>query len=205
MKKTRIIFATNNPNKVLEIQHALGAEAEIISLKEAGIDIEIPEPHNTLQANASEKSVTIHKLTGLDCFSEDTGLEVVALNGAPGVRSARFAGDHAESSENITLLLHKMQGMENRDARFRTVISLISEGKELFFEGVCEGIIAEKALGENGFGYDPVFIPNGSNKRFAEMGREEKNTFSHRRKAANQLIAYLKSAPQKSNEPNGQN
>lgn len=193
MQKKRIIFATNNAHKVAEMQIALGLQLEIISLKEAGIEIEIPEPHDSLEANASEKSRTIHQLTHLNCFSEDTGLEVKSLNGAPGVRSARFAGEQAGAEENIHLLLEKMLGETDRTAQFRTVISLIWEGKEYHFEGVCKGSIEEHAKGEKGFGYDPVFIPEGASKRFAEMTGEEKNKYSHRRKAADQLVHFLQS------------
>src|SRR5690349_15587809 len=135
----KLIFATNNQHKVEEIQAAIGRELEVISLKQAGIDIDIPEPHPTLEANASEKSTTIHRLTGGDCFSEDTGLEVEALNGEPGVKSARYAGEDRSFSNNIEKLLYKLQGQANRKARFRTVISLIMDGQEHLFEGICEG------------------------------------------------------------------
>ncbi|RYY19578.1 MAG: non-canonical purine NTP pyrophosphatase, partial [Chitinophagaceae bacterium] len=152
-----IIFATNNQNKVEEIQAAIGDQVRIITLAEACIDIDIPEPHQTLQENASEKSKTIHKLTGLDCFSEDTGLEVIALNGEPGVLSARYAGEDKSFDKNIDKLLGKLTGIRDREARFRTVISLIWLGQEYFFEGICEGAITETRVGRNGFGYDPVF------------------------------------------------
>ncbi len=187
----QLIFATNNENKVKEIRNALNESFEIISLKEAGIDKEIPEPHDTLEANASEKSRTIYEMTGKNCFSEDTGLEVEALNGAPGVISARYAGENATYSDNVEKLLNEMAGKGNRKARFRTVISLIINGKETQFEGICEGSITDKAAGGAGFGYDPVFIVDGAHKTFAEMTLEEKKEFSHRGKAVEKLVLYL--------------
>ncbi|MEI7471619.1 MAG: RdgB/HAM1 family non-canonical purine NTP pyrophosphatase [Chitinophagaceae bacterium] len=188
-----LIFATNNPNKVKEIRAVLGDGFDIITLKEAGILIDIPEPHNSLNANASQKSRTIYQLTQKDCFSEDTGLEVTALNGAPGVRSARYAGDDGNAEKNMEKLLFELQKYQDRSARFRTIISLILDGTEYFFEGICEGQIIGSAKGHRGFGYDPIFVPNGSQQSFAEMGMEEKNKFSHRKKATEQLIAFLKS------------
>jgi XTP/dITP diphosphohydrolase len=190
--KPTLIFATNNAHKVEEIQAAIGDQLEVISLKQAGIDIDIPEPHETLEANASEKSSTIRRLTGSDCFSEDTGLEVDALDGEPGVKSARYAGEDRSFSSNIDKLLHKLQGHTDRKARFRTVISLILDGQEHLFEGICEGRILTSPTGEQGFGYDPVFSPDGDTRSFAEMNMEEKNHYSHRRKAADQLVAFLK-------------
>ena len=187
------IFATNNSNKVNEIRSVLANHFQLISLKEAGIDIDIPEPHHTLDENASEKSGTIYKLTGKDCFSEDTGLEVTALNGAPGVKSARYAGEESDNKKNIALLLGNLKGIENRQAQFRTIVSLIRSGKEYFFEGVCKGMITQEEKGEKGFGYDAVFIPEGSEKTFAEMTLEEKNKFSHRKKAISKLIDFLNS------------
>ncbi len=188
-----LIFATNNPNKVKEIRAVLGDGFDIITLKEAGILIDIPEPHDSLNANASQKSRTIYQLTQKDCFSEDTGLEVTALNGAPGVRSARYAGDDGNAEKNMEKLLFELQKYQDRSARFRTIISLILDGTEYFFEGICEGQIIGSAKGLQGFGYDPIFVPNGSQQSFAEMGMEEKNKFSHRKKATEQLIAFLKS------------
>ena len=187
------IFATNNSNKVNEIRSVLANHFQLISLKEAGIDIDIPEPHHTLDENASEKSGTIYQLTGKDCFSEDTGLEVIALNGAPGVKSARYAGEESDNKKNIALLLGNLKGIENRQAQFRTIVSLIRSGKEYFFEGVCKGMITQEEKGEKGFGYDAVFIPEGSEKTFAEMTLEEKNKFSHRKKAISKLIDFLNS------------
>ena len=187
-----LIFATNNQHKVDEIRLVLGNTFKIITLKEAGIDIDIPEPHDTLEANATEKSTTIFHLTGKDCFSEDTGLEVGSLNGEPGVKSARYAGESRSFDDNIEKLLNRLLAAENRDARFRTVISLLFNGKEYLFEGICPGSIITERKGENGFGYDPVFIPDGSNKTFAEMEITEKNKFSHRKKAMQKLIEFLK-------------
>ncbi|MBA4196631.1 MAG: non-canonical purine NTP pyrophosphatase, RdgB/HAM1 family [Chitinophaga sp.] len=187
-----LIFATNNQHKVDEIKSVLGNSFEIITLQEAGIDIDIPEPYDTLQENASTKSATIHTLTNKNCFSEDTGLEVDALNGEPGVKSARYAGDVKNFQANIDKLLLNLEGKENRTAQFRTVISLILNNEEHFFEGVCKGKIITEQKGLSGFGYDPVFIPDGSNKTFAEMTMEEKNEFSHRRKATDKLIEFLK-------------
>lgn len=189
--KTTLIFATNNQHKVDEIRSVIGEQFEIITLKEAGIDIDIPEPHDTLEANAAEKSQTIHRLTQKNCFSEDTGLEVTALNGEPGVKSARYAGDGRDFQKNIDKLLENLQGKSDRSARFRTVISLILDNKEYFFEGVCEGQILTVQSGKSGFGYDPVFIPAGGDKSFAEMRMEEKNVFSHRQKAVTKLLNFL--------------
>lgn len=189
-----LIFATNNQHKVDEIKNIVGNDFNIISLKDAGIDIDIPEPHDTLEANASEKSFTIHKLTNKNCFSEDTGLEVEALNGEPGVKSARYAGVEKNFQANIDKLLHNLQGIENRAAQFRTVISLIWHTNEYCFEGVCKGRIIEEQRGKDGFGYDPVFVPEGSDKTFAEMNMQEKNEYSHRRKATDKLTAFLKEA-----------
>jgi XTP/dITP diphosphohydrolase len=186
-----LIFATNNRHKVEEVRSSLAGLFRIVSLQEAGIDQEIPEPHDTLEENAFEKSSFIHRLTGNDCFSEDSGLEVTALHGAPGVRSARYAGDHADSGANIARLLKDLQDSENRRARFRTIISLILNGKELRFEGVCDGRISQLPEGSSGFGYDPVFIPDGDSRTFGCMTMEEKNFFSHRRKAVDKMIEFL--------------
>ena len=187
----QLIFATNNQNKVTEIKSALVNGLEIITLKEAGIDIDIPEPHDTLEANATEKSTVIHKLTNTNCFSEDTGLEVAALQGEPGVRSARYAGDEADNKKNIALLLQNMQGIENRTAQFKTVISLILNNEEHQFVGICTGKIINEEIGDKGFGYDSIFVPDGDTRTFAEMNMEEKNKYSHRKKALGKLIAFL--------------
>jgi len=187
----KIIFATNNQHKVDEIRHHLAKRFEIITLKEAGIDVDIPEPHDTLEDNAREKSTTIHAITKLNCFSEDTGLEVEALNGEPGVKSARYAGENNDPEKNMKKLLENLQGSENRKARFRTVISLILNNKEFQFTGICPGEIKLSPSGTHGFGYDPIFVPEGGNKSFGEMDKNEKNQFSHRRKAMDKLILFL--------------
>ncbi|MGC4039168.1 MAG: RdgB/HAM1 family non-canonical purine NTP pyrophosphatase [Chitinophagaceae bacterium] len=189
----KLIFATNNENKVAEIRSITGGKFDILTLKEAGINIDIPEPHDTLEKNASEKSYTIYNLTQTNCFSEDTGLEVEALNGEPGVKSARYAGEHRSFEENIDKLLYNLEGSTNRRARFRTVISLIIDGKETLFEGIAEGTITTNRRGKNGFGYDPVFVPHDSEKSFAELSMDEKNKFSHRKKATEKLTNFLKS------------
>ena len=187
----KLIFATNNQHKVDELRPVVGNNFEILTLKEAGINIDIPEPYDTLEANASEKSKTIYELTGINCFSEDTGLEVKSLNSEPGVKSARYAGEEKSFDKNIKKLLQKLQGQNDRSARFRTVISLIIDGKETLFEGVSKGEIITEKKGSLGFGYDPVFIPEGSSKTFAEMDLYEKNLYSHRRKAAEKLVTFL--------------
>lgn len=186
-----LIFATNNQHKVDEIRSVIGSSFNIITLKEAGIDIDIPEPHDTLEANASEKSKVIHAITNQNCFSEDTGLEVKALNGEPGVKSARYAGGDRDFQANIDKLLLNLKDKKNRKAHFKTIISIIFNNKEYLFEGICEGEIIIEQKGISGFGYDPVFVPTGSNKTFAEMTMQEKNIFSHRRKATDKLIAFL--------------
>ena len=187
----KLIFATNNRHKVEEIRSVTHREFEIMTLKDAGLDIDIPEPYGTLEENASEKSWTIYRLTGVDCFSEDTGLEVVSLNGEPGVKSARYAGDGRSFDQNIQKLLGNLADKPDRRARFRTVISVLMEGKEAFFEGISEGRIIYEKRGNQGFGYDPVFMPEGSAKTFAEMSLDEKNIYSHRRKAAEKLVTFL--------------
>ncbi|MER3470847.1 MAG: non-canonical purine NTP pyrophosphatase, RdgB/HAM1 family [Chitinophagaceae bacterium] len=187
----KIIFATNNQHKVDEIRSVLPKQIEIITLKEAGIDQDIPEPHDTIEANAVEKARVIHRLTEQNCFSEDTGLEVVALNGEPGVKSARYAGEDRSPNANIKKLLHCLKDKENRSARFKTVICLILDRKEYLFTGICNGRITEDVNGSEGFGYDPVFIPDGSDRTFAQMTMEEKNKFSHRRKATDELVSFL--------------
>ena len=186
-----IIFATNNPNKVAEVRKVLQGLFEVISLKEGGIDIDIPEPYDTLEANASTKSATIFKLTGSNCFAEDTGLFVNALNGEPGVKSARYAGEPPSNEANIQKLLLKLKSAENRKAYFKTVISLVLNKTEHQFEGICEGVILNEKKGEQGFGYDAIFLPDGASKSFGEMTMEEKNIFSHRKKAMSKLIAFL--------------
>ncbi len=186
-----IIFATNNRHKAEEIRSVVSDKFHIITLAEAGIDIDIPEPHETIAANAVEKASVIHERTGSNVFSEDTGLEVDALSGEPGVKSARYAGEEKNFQANIDKLLKNLHPHANRKARFRTVICLILDGDTHLFEGICEGEIIPEQRGEQGFGYDPVFVPEGSDKTFAEMDMTEKNIYSHRRKATDKLIAFL--------------
>ncbi len=192
MKNDILIFATNNQHKVEEVRSVTGNRFNIITLTEAGIDIDIPEPYPTIEANASEKSRTIFQLTKQNCFGEDTGLEVEALNGEPGVKSARYASDERNFEANIAKLLNNLKETDNRDAQFKTVISLIWDGKESLFDGITKGKIANQRKGNNGFGYDSVFIPEGSNKTFGEMEMAEKNLYNHRRKATDKLIEFLK-------------
>ena len=192
-----LIFASNNKHKIEELQAAIGSKIKVISLKDAGIDIDIPEPHDTLEENATEKSTTVNKMTGKNCFSEDTGLEVIALNGEPGVKSARYAGEERDFQMNIDKLLNNLSLHEDKRARFRSVISLLLDGKEHQFEGICEGRIVSNGRGNKGFGYDPIFIPDGSEKTFAEMEIEEKNKFNHRRKAADKLVSFLQNLTNK--------
>ena len=188
-----LVFATNNNNKVLEIRKVLPVNFVITTLKEAGIFVDIPEPHETLQANAIEKVDYIFKSTNQNAFAEDTGLDVEALNGEPGVKSARYAGSEKSDAKNIELLLKNLNGVENRNANFTTIIALRFNGSLHLFEGVCEGKIIDHPIGENGFGYDPIFIPNGSTKTLAQMTIDEKNIFSHRKKATKKLIDFLNS------------
>ena len=188
-----IIFATNNEHKIKEIQSLVGNDFTIITLEQAGIDIDIPEPHDTLQENAYEKAITIENITKQNCFSEDTGLEIEALNGEPGVKSARYAGGDRNFQANIDKVLEKLNGITNRKAQFRTVICLLWNKEVFYFEGICKGRIAETMHGGEGFGYDPIFIPEGASKSFAEMTMEEKNKFSHRQKAVTQLFTFLHS------------
>lgn len=186
-----LIFATNNQNKITEIREALQGRFQITSLKEAGINIEIPEPHATLRENAREKAITIFRMTGKNCFSEDTGLEVGALGGEPGVHSARYAGENSRFENNIAKILHNMEGKTNREAAFKTVICLILGGEEYYFEGVCRGRVTTTPKGEAGFGYDPVFVPDGDSRSFAEMSLSEKSRYSHRKKAMDSMVEFL--------------
>jgi XTP/dITP diphosphohydrolase len=186
-----LIFATNNKNKIREIKAVLNHAFQLITLAEAGIDKELEEPHFTLEANALEKAKTVQVLTGKSCFSEDTGLEVASLANEPGVFSARYAGPERNDVANMNLLLTKLKGSRDRSARFRTIICLLLEGETHYFEGICNGRIAEARSGSDGFGYDPVFIPDGASETFAEMGMEEKSRFSHRKKALGELVTFL--------------
>ena len=198
----KLILASNNSHKLEEFQSAINGRFELITLRDAGIDIDIPEPYETLEANASAKSAMIWQLTGRDCFSEDTGLEVESLGGEPGVRSARYAGDGRSFDKNIEKLLTNLSGKPNRNARFRAVISLMMGGEETQFEGICQGHIIDEKRGSAGFGYDPVFVPDGSLKTLAEMDMQEKNHFSHRAKAAEKLVVFLSGRAGWGPEPN---
>lgn len=188
----KLVFATNNAHKLEEIRAILGNKVEVLSLKDIQCDVDIPETADTLEGNAVLKAEYIYRHYGLDCFADDTGLEVEALNGAPGVYSARYAGGEGHDSEaNMRKLLAEMEGKTNRKAQFRTAICLIEGGAEHLFEGVVKGEIIEEKRGASGFGYDPVFMPEGYTETFAEMGSEEKNRISHRARAVQALCAYL--------------
>lgn len=186
-----IIFATNNAHKLAEVQAVLGDGFRLVTPRECGITEDIPETQPTLEGNASQKAHYLYERTGRDCFADDTGLEVCALNGAPGVHSARYATDGHDFEANNRLLLKNLEGITDRRARFRTVISLILNGEEHLFEGIVEGHIAESQSGAEGFGYDPLFIPDGFEKTFAEMTADEKNEISHRGRAVRRLADFL--------------
>lgn len=192
MKK--LVFATNNPHKLEEIRAILGSKLEILSLADIGCDADIPETAETLEGNALIKAHYVYDNYKLDCFADDTGLEVDALHGLPGVHTARYAyPDRHDPEANMIKLLEALRENNDRNARFRTVIALIEKGKEHLFEGVVEGVIAREKSGTQGFGYDPVFIPEGNSKTFAELGEDIKNTISHRARAVQKLAEYLTS------------
>ncbi|WP_010662215.1 non-canonical purine NTP diphosphatase [Marinilabilia salmonicolor] len=186
-----LIFATNNQHKALEIKSLLGKSMNIKSLSDLNFTDEIPETGKTLEENALQKARFVHQRWGKNCFADDTGLEVDTLNGAPGVLSARYAGEEKNSAANIRKLLKKLEGQNNRKARFRTVIALIIDEKEMLFEGVVEGRILENPKGKDGFGYDPVFKPNEADLSFAQMPLAEKNLISHRARAMKKLTDFL--------------
>lgn len=188
----KLIFATNNAHKLAEVQAVLGDGYELVTPRQMGITEEIPETASTLEGNARQKARYLYERTGLDCFADDTGLEVDALDGAPGVHSARYATDGHDFEANTRLLLHNMEGKEDRRARFRTAIILIEGGEEHLFEGRVEGEITCEPAGCGGFGYDPVFRPEGYKQTFAEMSADEKNSISHRARAVAKLVEYLK-------------
>jgi XTP/dITP diphosphohydrolase len=188
-----ICFATNNKNKLKEVWHLASSDFRILSLEDIGCFEELPETQPTIEENSKQKAEYVLNKFGVRCFADDTGLEVDALLGAPGVYSARYAGDHKNSEDNINLLLKNLEEATNRQARFRTVITLVGFGASLFFEGIVEGEIINEKRGTMGFGYDPVFVPSGYDKTLAEMTLEEKNTLSHRALAIQQLVAFLKS------------
>ena len=188
----KLVFATNNAHKLDEIRAILGDKIEVLSLKDINCDADIPETADTLEGNAALKAEYIYKNYGLDCFADDTGLEVEALGGAPGVYSARYAGGDGHDSEaNTRKLLKELDGEQNRKAQFRTAICLIEQGEEHLFEGIVKGSIIEQKRGASGFGYDPVFMPEGYEETFAEMGNAEKNKISHRARAVEKLCEYL--------------
>lgn len=191
MTKIDLLFATSNKNKVIEIKKVLPKEFNIKSLDDIGFCEEVPENENTIEGNAIFKANYIYKKYNLNVFADDTGLEVDSLNGKPGVHSARYAGISKNSTDNINKLLKKLKNKKNRKARFKTIIALILNSKIHTFEGVVEGIITKKPKGENGFGYDPVFIPSGYTKTFGELSIEEKNSISHRSLAMNKLIDFI--------------
>lgn len=193
-KKMKIVFATNNLHKLDEIRQILGDAFEIVSLEEIGCTVDIPETGDTLEENALIKARYVHDHYGLDCFADDTGLEVDALGGEPGVKSARYAeGEGHDSEANMTKLLGKLGENNNRKARFRTVIALIHHGEVYEFEGIVEGEISRQRSGCAGFGYDPIFVPDGYDKSFAELGTDVKNTISHRARAVWRLAEHLRS------------
>jgi|SRR6185437_9832078 len=191
MIKHELVFATHNEHKVQEIKALMPTWLEIKSLVDIGYETEVPETGSSLEQNATQKAYTIFRKTGLDCFADDTGLEVETLDGAPGVYSARYAGKAATFDDNINLLLKNMAEKENRKARFRTVIYLVFFGKKWLFEGVVNGTILTEKKGASGFGYDPVFQPEGYDKTFAEMSLEEKNKISHRGLAFTRMLNYF--------------
>jgi XTP/dITP diphosphohydrolase len=190
-----IVFASNNLHKIREINNILGNSFKLLSLRDIRMEEDIPENEPTLEGNALHKARFIHKATGMNVFADDTGLETEALNGEPGVHSARFAGENKDSEANIDKLLMLLGKKTNRKARFRTVIALIVEGKEYLFEGIVTGEIITERRGRMGFGYDPVFVPEGRNLTFAEMNLDEKNMISHRARAFAALKAFLSSYP----------
>ena len=192
MMKRKLVFATNNAHKLEEVAAILGEKIELFSLNDIGCHTDIPETAATLEGNALLKSSFIFKNYGLDCFAEDTGLEVEALDGAPGVYSARYAGGEGHDSQaNMLKILHDLEGKKNRKAQFRTAISLILDGKEYLFEGVIKGEIIKEKRGDSGFGYDPIFKPEGYDKTFAELGNDIKNKISHRALAVQKLCEFL--------------
>lgn len=188
----KLIFATNNAHKLGEVQALLGDDFELVTLRECGITEDIPETAETLEGNALQKARYVYSKTGLDCFADDTGLEVDALGGAPGVHSARYATDGHDFAANNRLLLKNLEGVKERTARFRTVIALILDGVEYTFEGRVEGVIATEESGSEGFGYDPLFVPSGEIITFAQMSAEAKNAISHRGRAVAELVKFLK-------------
>ena len=200
MKLNTFVFATNNQHKLTEVRQILGDRFDVVGLKDIGCDEDIPETAETLEGNALQKARYVKEHYGYDCFADDTGLEVSALDGAPGVHTARYAelfgsGQTHDSNANMNLLLHNLEKITDRSARFRTVIALIYQGQEYLFEGICSGTILRERHGTEGFGYDPVFKPTGYDRCFAEMSADEKNAISHRGRATQKLAEFLKDSP----------
>ena len=194
----KLVFATNNAHKLSEVRQIFGDAFEVVGLKDIGCTEDIPETAETLEGNALQKARYVKEHYGLDCFADDTGLEVTALNNAPGVHTARYAelfgnGQTHDSDANMNLLLHNLEEKTDRSARFRTVIALLYQGQEYLFEGICSGTILRERHGHEGFGYDPIFQPGGYDRCFAEMTAEEKNAISHRGRATQKLAAFLRS------------
>jgi XTP/dITP diphosphohydrolase len=186
-----IVFATNNEHKLRELQQILGQQFKLLSLKDIGCDEDIPEESPTIEENSMDKAIYVFDKYSKNCFADDTGLEVEALDGRPGVVSARYAGEEKNIDKNIEKVLGELEGKTNRKARFKTVISLIIDGKKHQFEGIVNGTIIKEKKGEEGFGYDPVFVPDGYNITFAEMEADEKNKISHRGLAVKKLVDFL--------------
>ncbi len=187
----KLVFATNNQHKFLEIKQKLGSLIQLINLNDLGFNDEIPETHETILENAAEKAFFVYDRYHLNCFADDTGLEIDALSGEPGVYSARYAGENCSYDDNMNKVLQKMKNVKNRAAKFRTIIALVEEGKLITFEGYINGEILREKSGIEGFGYDPIFKPAGFVQSFAEMSLQEKNKISHRSVAVNKLVKYL--------------
>ncbi|KAA6337931.1 Nucleoside triphosphate pyrophosphohydrolase [termite gut metagenome] len=191
----KLVFATNNPHKLEEVSLILGSKIKLLNLNDINCDVDIPETADTIEGNALLKARYIYENYHLNCFADDTGLEIEALNNEPGVYSARYAGEEKDSQANMMKVQQELEGKENRKARFRTVIALILNGKEYLFEGIVRGEIIKEKRGSSGFGYDPIFMPEGYDKTFAELGNDVKNTISHRAAAVNKLCEFLNSNP----------
>lgn len=189
----QLVFATNNLNKIKEVQALMPKHIQLLSLKDIGCFEELPETQNSIKGNAIQKAEYVKNKYGYDCFADDTGLEVHALNGEPGIYSARYAGEQRNANDNMNALLQNLKDISDRSAHFKTVIALEIKNEQHVFIGICEGEITTDKQGENGFGYDPVFKPNGYENTFAEMDLELKNTIGHRGKAVSQLVAFLNS------------
>ncbi|MCX6304949.1 MAG: RdgB/HAM1 family non-canonical purine NTP pyrophosphatase [Bacteroidetes bacterium] len=188
-----LLFATNNTHKLREVQEIMGNDLQILSLKDVNLDVDIPETQETIEGNAVQKARFIHGITGLNCFADDTGLEIEALEGRPGVYSARYAGEGCSFDDNVTKILRELEGIENRKACFRCVICLIMDGAEQLFEGRIDGVITTEKEGADGFGYDPVFRPDGHRQTFAAMPAYLKNGISHRGRAIDKMVKWQKS------------